>query len=455
MTCRLRDGHIYWRGSMDTEGYRNYDIGFQVEHSRRDGPANIMQTPGLPLPGSMWLFDDDIDVWAWCTWERDVKEKAPQSEGEPWVESVVNCKFTTRPPGLGRHAPGKGLNHADPAENKRSGCRDFRFEDPLTEPQKIGGAFVANLVEATKDRFGKKLLYPTFEQIRGPQVEFDDSRYSVRIEQNVPILQLNLVTALKDHVNQYPLWGFAERCIKFKNFTWERHYYGSCYLYYTRVFDFEINPDTWDRDVSNDTTKCLIGKYQAGSGSGCRINVDAVGFVDGRFNSITHASVVPGVGGSGYPRSAYVPLALTDRASGGSTVGRYGVVVGVTDANGVVKGLAPLDGNGNQQAVLYGGELYSPTLDVDINTGSGVCWTLTPLDFALGLPFLPTPSNPSHFAAYVDKTGQPARCLVNKAGVPATKEEVDLNSGGNLSTHVEKYDEADLLLLGIPPILEL
>lgn len=438
MTCILHDGPLYMRGGMDTEGYRNYVIGFLVESdSGRDGPANVMQTPGLPLPGSMWLVDDDIDIWAWCTWEREVKEKAPLEEGERWHWWVIELKFTTRPPGL-RRFPGRGLNHGDPSENKRSGCRDFRFEDPLTEPQKLGGAFVPQLVEATKDRFDNNMVLPSHEQIQGPLAEFDESHFSIRIEQNVSLLQINLVEALRDHVNENPLWGFNKRCVKFKNFTWERHYYGSCYKYYVRTLDFEINSKGWDRDVSNFSSLVLRGAWSNNaSGSGAEIAIDAVD----SLGAVTQAHVV--TAGSNYPKSAYVPLALT----GG--LGKEAVVCGKSDANGTITGLAPNDPDGNSQKILWPGTGYAATA-APLPTAAGVRWVLKPSMNFLGLIKLPRQENPSDFIQYTDAYGNAAKAPLNKAGVPMLPDEPETSG----QTHIEKYEEADLLLLGIPPDLE-
>ena len=127
-----------WSGSRDAEGYREWTLqSHVVTTDPNDGPALAMQTPGLPIPGSIWNFGNDIDVWAWCRWDCTVE---PYLEGEPNLDFMVTNRFSTKPPGVGggAGAGGRGGGGAggSPSDNKRSGCRDFQFEDPLTEPDR-------------------------------------------------------------------------------------------------------------------------------------------------------------------------------------------------------------------------------------------------------------------------------------------------------------------------------
>lgn len=62
----------------------------------------------------------------------------------------------------------------------------------------------------------------------------------------------------------------------------------------------------------------------------------------------------------------------------------------------------------------------------------------------------PDPNNPAHFIRVQDRNGNPMRVILNGEGVPIS---VDPGTGtgsepGNV--HIEKYEESDLTLLGIP-----
>lgn len=207
--------------TVDAEGHRSYKIKFKCIGDTTDGPANAYQTPGLPLPGSMWQFDSDLDVWAWCREECTVSETVTD---EPNRVFIVEKFFSTKPPG-----------------RNQSRCNDSRIEDPLLEPHRISGDFNRFTEEATHDRFGKPIVNSAWEQFRGALVEFDASRFSITIEQNVPNLQIGLLNALKDCVNDAPLWGLPARCIKFTAGPWERKFYGQCYVYFTRKLILEAN----------------------------------------------------------------------------------------------------------------------------------------------------------------------------------------------------------------------
>src|SRR5438445_110694 len=113
MTTRILPGHRTWSMERDSEGHRNYKITYRTECDSLDGPAKALLTPGLPVPGSVWAVDNDIDLWAFCQFEAEVK---PVIEGEPNEYFDVTFTFSTKP--LRR-------------------CADQHFENPLLEPQII------------------------------------------------------------------------------------------------------------------------------------------------------------------------------------------------------------------------------------------------------------------------------------------------------------------------------
>ncbi len=267
MTVSLIDGQRSWSMARDAEGYRTYTISHKVRCAPEDGPGNALRTPGLPLPGAAWIVDDDVDLWVWCR---------PDARVTPSVEDAPNKQFIVEQ--IFSNKPQEGT--------KQQRCHDAEVENPLLEPQKVSGGSIKYTEEATRDRFGRALATSSHEMIRGPQVEFDRNRPSVHIEQNVAVLGLETVEPLQDTVNDAPLWGFPRRCIKLSNFTWEKKYYGQCFIYYTRVFDFDVNvkvdPGTgvissgFDRDILDEGTKVLKGHWSESTGEWVLDNIDGV-----------------------------------------------------------------------------------------------------------------------------------------------------------------------------------
>jgi len=345
MPTELVDGHRTWSCSRDADGHRTYKIKHRVRcltslsklpatYGRPDptlGPATaLLFTPGLPLPGRIWAFDNDLDPWAWCRPEATVTPVSP--EGEPNTLFDVEQIFSTRP-------------------NKK--CHDLSIEDPLLEPQKVNGGVIKDKEEAVFDRFNVAITNSAFEQMRGPHVEFDKSRSTTTVEQNVPILNKFLCDKMMDTLNSAPLWGFPARCIKLSDWTWTENYFGLCARYYVRKFTFESNvkfdPDSgrlvsgWDKDLLDEGTKALNGHW-------------------------------------------------------------------------------------------------------DETTGK---WVLDTIGGAA-----PNPNNPSHFKRVQDRDGNVMRVVLNGQGVPIESEPgTGTGFTGPGSIHVEKYEESNFLVLGIPVIL--
>lgn len=239
MATRVRPGQTKWSMTRDGEGHRIYLVTFLIEaDSSLDGPATVLQTSGLPTYGQTWAIDNDIDVWAWCKWDAKV---TPVRTEEPNYYWTVEMTFSTKPP--------------------EKTCKNAQVEDPLLEPMKVSGSFIKYMEEATVDRYGRPILSSSLERMKGPQLEFDNTRMEVNIEQNVPVLQLDLLSRLDNTVNAYPLWGLPRRYIKLSNITWERKFYGQCHVYFTRRFSFEIRFDGFDRDLLDEGTKVLNGHW--------------------------------------------------------------------------------------------------------------------------------------------------------------------------------------------------
>jgi hypothetical protein len=246
VATRIVPGQTKWSGKVDAEGHHTYNISFRVaSDTKEDGPVIILQTVGLPRAGDEWDFDNDFNPWAFCTPEVDVKQDV---DGEPYW--TLGYTFTTKPP-----------------PQSQSRCNDNPVEDPLLEPIKKSGNFVEFTEEATKDRHGERITNSAHEQIRGPQNEWDDSRQAVEIEQNVADLQLPLLTTMNNGLNKYELWGHAPRTIKLKVTGWEEKFFGRCYTYFTRKFRFELKEDGWDRHLLDEGTKVLNGHWDEDTGA--------------------------------------------------------------------------------------------------------------------------------------------------------------------------------------------
>lgn len=237
MAASVEGTQVKWSLERDAEGHRDYKVTHLVRSETTDGPATAINASGLPAVGSVWNFDDDIDLWAFCLPTASVTIHQ-EKEGDPNRWWRVTQTFTTRP---------------------HSRCQDESIEDPLLEPQKVSGSFVKYTKEVTHDRNDVPIMSSSKEFFRGPQVEFDHNRPTVRVGQNVASLGLATFSQMIDKVNDAALWGLPVRTIKLSNVTWERKYYGLCNVYYTRVFDFDINFDTFDREIVDEGTKWLDG----------------------------------------------------------------------------------------------------------------------------------------------------------------------------------------------------
>ncbi len=226
-------------GNNNADVYRDYKIAWKIKGEIGDGPnLALYNTPGLPSPGAPWFFDNDDDPYAFCTFDAEVRALQVKDEAHEFWE--IEQTFSNRPQGR---------------------CQDFQFDFPWLEPPRISGTFTRYTEQGLHDRFGIPITYSSFEPIGGSYNEWDANRPQVRIEQNVQELELNLLLSFIDTVNIDNLWGFSRRTVKLSAISWEKLYLGSCQPYYKRIFEFDINLDTWDRDVPDQGTKVLRGKF--------------------------------------------------------------------------------------------------------------------------------------------------------------------------------------------------
>jgi len=263
----VNDGKRRWSMERDKDGYRTYRLKVLVRSTNSgDGPALALQTPGLPLPGQVWNFDNDYDPWCYCQMPVGIN---PLEEHGPNHEFELEFTFSNRP------------------DERR--CKQNQIDDPLLMPPEISGGFTRFQEEAQVDRFGDAILTSSHELIRGPHNEWDRNRPTVRITQNVAVLNLAFLASTVDTVNAFTLWGLPPRTIKLTSASWQRKFYGQCYVYYTRTLEFEIchrridsvlagdglrtgtavslptsmtsRYENWDRQLLDEGTKALNGGW--------------------------------------------------------------------------------------------------------------------------------------------------------------------------------------------------
>ena len=243
MALTTLNGPRTWELSRDQDGHRDYRVVHLVKDDLQGsipGPNTILNNPGIPLIGDPWVFGTDLDIWATCRPEARVAAHEQNEQGRIVVYRIEQV-FSTRP---------------------FPRCQDVNIDDPLLEPPKVSGSFVKYTQEVTRNKDGNPIKTSSHELVRGPQVEFDFNRPTVRIEQNVADLELDVFSQMVDTVNDTTLWGLPARTIKLSNAPWERRYRGICEIYYTRIFEFDIDYNTFDRVVVDEGTKCLRGKWK-------------------------------------------------------------------------------------------------------------------------------------------------------------------------------------------------
>lgn len=243
MTASVVGSQRAWSGERDDDGHRTWMLQSYVRcTSFLDGPAVVMQCGGLPQIGSTWNFGNDVDVWAFCYPYMKVSPLpgANPNEDERFLDWLVEQKFSTKP-------------------LKR--CNTSQIENPLDEPYLISGNFLKYTKEANYDRFGNQIRTSSFEQVHGPNVEFDFNRPTVKISWNVANLNLRQLSTFIDTVNDSTLWGMPRRCVKLSNCSFERRQYGICNFYFNQAFEFDTDWNTFDKNVLDEGYKCLNGQW--------------------------------------------------------------------------------------------------------------------------------------------------------------------------------------------------
>lgn len=233
MTMAVK-GRIDWSMARDKDGHREYTIQWLCgSNDQNDGPGWAFLSSGLPLVGAYWNFGNELDLWAFCLPMQTAKPLHTTEPGHWWIVEQI---FSTKP---------------------LSRCQDTSIENPLAEPDRLGGSFVKYMKEAVRDRHGNALKSSSHEMFRGPLVEFDHNRPTVVVEKNLASLPLSTFSPMIDTVNNHSLWGLTERMVKLSNATWSRRLYGTCTYFYVVTYEFDIDFNTFDRRIIDEGTKVL------------------------------------------------------------------------------------------------------------------------------------------------------------------------------------------------------
>jgi hypothetical protein len=417
MAVVLLDGQRrYEDGGRDAEGHRTYKVVHLVQTSILDGPSNAMQCPGLPLPHSIWQFDNDVDVWAFCTWDMSIRSMTKDGPNQFFE---IEQTFTTKPPDT-------------------KSCIDVQVDDPLLIPQKVSGSYLKDKEEITHDRFGKATINSAFEQIRGPGVEFDKGSDTVIVEQNVPLLQLELFTPMKDTVNQFPLWGLPKRCIKLSDTKYDRKYYGQCFEYYTRTFTFEIktkrNTGAVSATPNNPNAEAPFKVGDLLEVQGGLATIPAV-LVVTAIDNAGHITTVDIYSTGSYTTVPNNPVSVIDD-TGAAVLVTF--TVNWSDVSSITSGF-------DRDLVDEGTKVLRGKWDKDPKSPTYQTYIIDDDPKNPGKKL--QPNNPLNFIKFRDFAGDLAKVILDGLGQPYNPDKAN-SLPGNI--HIERYTESDFTLLQIP-----
>jgi hypothetical protein len=263
MSLELINEPVDFSMEEDEEGHKTYKVTVRVEDTSSEvGQAGV----GFESPHSIRTLVRNTHPPGELLSSTGFESNNP----EPWAYLLPNARVYRDPKVVG---PTRfwlvDLTYTT-RYVKRPVSSDER-EDPYLERDKRSGGNVKYTEEATHDRHGKRITNSSLEQIRGPQNEWDMGRSTVRIEQISPTLELELVESAKNAVNSAEMWNLPARCWKLSDFTWDELFWAHQTIF-RRVFTFESwtrkDPTTglvgsgWDRDVLDEGTKVLRGRWQ-------------------------------------------------------------------------------------------------------------------------------------------------------------------------------------------------
>lgn len=235
----VNGGPYKWSLESDVEGFRRYEVYYKVQIDPTiHGPYTAWRCPGLPVVGSPWTEFGDPDPLAFFTNEGRCTLDETQKQGENSFYDVV-LVASTKPTGV---------------------CPENTGGNQLLVPDRVKLRTVNYQKEGVYDFLGQPIVNSAWEQIRGPQNEWDAHRLQVVVEQNVPNLEQNLIDSLMHTLNDAPMWGQGERQVKLSDVEVDEKFHLNCERYYVRRLVFDISRE-FDRCFLDEGTKCLRGRW--------------------------------------------------------------------------------------------------------------------------------------------------------------------------------------------------
>lgn len=219
----------------DQEGHRTYQSVYQVNFSDRyNGPVSASLAPGLPSPGSFYVWGNDIDTEAYA-WRRPSASLTTdtQSARKLWR---ITCTHSTRP---------------------QPRCTDAQLT-PLDEPPKMGGSFVEGRQLLIIDADGRDVVNTAGDPFV-PALEYEEYDDTAWITFNSATIDLAARAQYVGTVNDATFWGLAARSVKLKAWNWELGYYGQCYPYISNRLEFHIKYDKFLLKPRNEGFRQLVG----------------------------------------------------------------------------------------------------------------------------------------------------------------------------------------------------
>jgi hypothetical protein len=316
-------GPIYWTpASRDADGHRTYEITFRVVSDEgpvgqmMDGPAAVLATPGLPQPGDPWNFFGDSDPAVICTYEAEIKVVERE---EPYVYFDITFTFTSRP-----------FNF----------CQGGTRDEPTTWPAEIDIATTAVRHEAGEDAYGFPIVSSSHEVMTGAAVDRERKLVVVTVKKNIPWSQFDLPRYVRnlDTTNSAEMWGLGYDKVRFADFSATRKFTARCEIYWEGTFRFEVDREGWAKEVVDEGTMVLRGrwvrqptggyvyvvddgvvasnpndfdKFSTPSGQQARVMLNGAGLPAGVIVGRNGLFIYVGAGGAGHPltdQSHWLPV---------------------------------------------------------------------------------------------------------------------------------------------------
>lgn len=230
---------LNWTASRNKKGYRQYSVTHLVRtNSDTDSPSDVLlNTTGLPTPGTTWNYGNTPDASAVCLFERSVSRYKP-TEGENGVYWAVISKFDAVP---GATPPGSSEEPGG----------------PLLMPFVITGGFDQMESQQEVDKNGNPIVSTSFEPLFGEATTRNFALPTVSIEHNISTNPVDYVKSYMNRVNSTAMWGFGTREIRMNDAEWSKEMMASGVYYYRVKYTFTCRYSGWDQEILDEGRKVL------------------------------------------------------------------------------------------------------------------------------------------------------------------------------------------------------